>query len=257
MEPISMIMIAAAGFAGGAINALAGGGSLVTFPALLAIGLPPIAANITNTAAALPGYVGGVWGYRRELAGQGRRIAVLGAVTAIGAIAGSALLLLGNEDVFTAVIPWLILLSVVLLAVQPYLASAVSRRLATGSAPNGPKILGASWGQFGVAVYGGYFNAGLGIMMLGVLGVFLSDSLQKLNALKSVLSVVASAVSLGFFAVFATVSWPEAAIMAIAGLLGGWSGAAVGRRLPVALLRWSIVTFGFIIFIVLLVDHAS
>ncbi|GGD78891.1 sulfite exporter TauE/SafE family protein [Microbacterium murale] len=256
MEPISMIMIAAAGFAGGAINALAGGGSLVTFPALLAIGLPPIAANITNTAAALPGYVGGVWGYRRELAGHGRRIVVLGAVTAVGAMAGSALLLLGNEDVFTAVIPWLILLSVVLLAVQPYLASVVSRRV-DKSAPHGPKLRGASWGQFGVAVYGGYFNAGLGIMMLGVLGVFLSDSLQKLNALKSVLSVVASAVSLGFFAVFATVSWPEAAIMAIAGLIGGWSGAAVGRRLPVALLRWSIVTFGFIIFIVLLVDHAS
>ncbi|MFY9713403.1 MAG: sulfite exporter TauE/SafE family protein, partial [Microbacterium sp.] len=102
-----------------------------------------------------------------------------------------------------------------------------------------------------------YFNAGLGIMMLGVLGVFLSDSLQKLNALKSVLSVVASAVSLGYFVIFATISWPAAAIMAITGLLGGWSGAAVGRRLPVALLRWSIVTFGFIIFIVLLVDHAS
>ncbi|MFY9713612.1 MAG: TSUP family transporter, partial [Microbacterium sp.] len=121
MEPISMIVIAAAGFAGGAINALAGGGSLVTFPALLAVGLPPIAANVTNTAAALPGYVGGAWGYRRELSGQLRRIAVLGGITVVGATAGSALLLLGSEDVFTALIPWLILFSVVLLAVQPSL----------------------------------------------------------------------------------------------------------------------------------------
>lgn len=214
---------------------------------------------MTNTVAALPGYVGGVWGYRRELSGQRRRILVLGAVTAFGAIAGSVLLLVGNERTFTMVVPWLVLASTALLAIQPALTRLMAGRAMSGAgSATRPETLGwAGLGQLGVAVYGGYFNAGLGIMMLGILGVALQESLQRLNALKGALSVVASGVSLVYFAVFAHVSWPAAAVVAAAGLIGGWLGAALGRRLPVPLLRWSVVTFGVIVSLVLLVKNAS
>ncbi|SDS02868.1 hypothetical protein SAMN04489751_1058 [Brevibacterium sandarakinum] len=259
MEWSSVVSMALAGTAAGAINAIAGGGSLVTFPTLLALGYPPVVANVTNTVAALPGYIGGAWGYRRELSGLRRRIFTLSAVTVLGALLGSALLLLGNERTFTAVVPWLVLASTLLLAVQPYLTRLMERGNDRGTepAPRQKPLRWAGLGQFGVAVYGGYFNAGLGIMMLGVLGLVLHEPLQRLNALKSVLSVVASTVSLVYFAIFATVSWPAAAVMAVTGLLGGWFGAAIGRRLPVPLLRWSVVTFGLIVFLVLMENHAS
>lgn len=253
MELGAVVLLALAGTAAGAINAVAGGGSLVTFPTLLALGYPSVVANVTNTVAALPGYVGGAWGYRRELSGQRRRVILLGLITVAGAVGGSALLLLGSEQTFRVVVPWLVLASTALLAVQPVLAHLVTRQPSVGA----ERLRWAGLGQFGVAVYGGYFNAGLGIMMLGVLGIALRESLQRLNALKSVLSVIASAVSLVYFTLFATVSWPAAAIMAVTGLLGGWMGAAIGRRLPVPLLRWSVVTFGFVVFLVLLVNHAS
>jgi hypothetical protein len=265
MEATSVLLLALAGAAAGAINAVAGGGSLVTFPALLALGYPPVSANVINTVAALPGYVGGVWGYRRELSGQLRRVLVLGAVTVVGAIVGSALLLIGPESTFTAVVPWLVLGSTLLLAAQPGIARLTAARsggVSMGapiepSAPAEERLRWSSLGQLGVATYGGYFNAGLGIMMLGVLGVALDDRLPRLNALKSVLSAVASAVSLVFFGIFATVAWPAALVMAFAGLFGGWFGATLGRRIPAELLRRCVVIFGLIIFVVLWVDHAS
>lgn len=262
MEATSVLLLALAGAAAGAINAVAGGGSLVTFPALLALGYPPISANVINTVAALPGYVGGAWGYRRELSGQLRRVLVLGAVTVAGAILGSALLLLGPESTFVAVVPWLVLGSTLLLAAQPWIAkiSSASSGRTSGGAPAVPLRERLRWpglGQLGVAAYGGYFNAGLGIMMLGVLGVALDDGLPRLNALKSVLSAVASGVSLVFFSIFATVAWPAALVIAVAGLFGGWLGAVLGRRLPTELLRRCVVIFGLVIFVVLWVDHAS
>ncbi|HZX04910.1 sulfite exporter TauE/SafE family protein [Kribbella sp.] len=254
MDWSSTLLLAVAGTGAGAINAIAGGGSLVTFPALLLLGYPPVVANVTNTVAAFPGYLGGVWGYRRELAGQGRRILMLGAVTALGAIGGSALLLLGSERAFVAAVPWLVLGSTLLLAVQPLLVRSRADRART---PRSERLRWATLGQLGVATYGGYFNAGLGIMMLGVLGIALDEQLQRLNALKGALSAITSAVSLGCFVIFATVSWPAATIMAGAGLFGGWLGARLGRRIPVAVLRWSVVAFGLAISLVLLVDHAS
>lgn len=266
MEVTSVLLLVVAGLAAGAINAVAGGGSLVTFPALLALGYPPVSANVVNTVAALPGYLGGVWGYRRELTGQLRRVLVLGLVTVVGAVGGSALLLTGSESTFTAVVPWLVLGSTLLLAAQPLIARLVAKRngaLPVMAVPVGSaaapveRLRWSSLGQLGVATYGGYFNAGLGIMMLGVLGVALDDGLPRLNALKSVLSAVASGVSLVFFGIFATVAWPAALVIAIAGLFGGWFGAALGRRLPSELLRRCVVIFGLIIFVVLWVDHAS
>lgn len=259
MDAGTVVLMALAGTVAGAINAIAGGGSLVTFPTLLALGYPPVIANVTNTVAALPGYVGGAWGYRRELSGQQRRIIILGIVTVVGALLGSTFLLLGSERTFTAVVPWLVLISTLLLAVQPVLTRLMTRHAHPNPSLSTPheRMRWAGLGQFGVSLYGGYFNAGLGIMMLGILGLALHESLQKLNALKSVLSVVASFVSLVFFAIIANVSWSAAAVMAVTGLLGGWLGAAVGRRLPVPVLRWSVVIFGLVVFVVLLVDHAS
>lgn len=259
MDISAALLIAGTGVLAGAINAVAGGGSLVTFPALLALGYPPVIANVTNTVAAFPGYLGGIWGYRRELSGQGRRVLILGSVTVGGAVAGSALLLAGSEQAFVAVVPWLVLASTLLLAVQPWLVSLSTTRQARR--PPEPdrreRLRWAGLGELAVATYGGYFNAGLGIMMLGMLGVTLRENLQRLNALKSVLSAITSGVSLVFFAIYATVSWPAALIMAVAGLVGGWLGAAVGRLIPARLLRWSVVAFGFVIFLVLLVKNAS
>lgn len=259
MDIGSVALMALAGTAAGAINAVAGGGSLVTFPTLLALGYPPVAANVINTVAAFPGYVGGVWGYRRELKGQARRVAILGTTTVVGATVGSALLLVGPESTFVAVVPWLVLASTLLLAAQPVLTKWAVARVGgvQNSRVRAERLHASSLGQLGVATYGGYFNAGLGIMMLGVLGITLDERLPRLNALKSVLSAVASAVSLVFFGIFATVAWPAAFVMAAAGLLGGWIGAVLGRRIPDVLLRRCVVFFGLVIFVVLWMDHAS
>lgn len=259
MDVTSVALMALSGIAAGAINAVAGGGSLLTFPTLLALGYPPVSANVINTVAAFPGYVGGAWGYRRELKGQARRVAVLGATTMVGAAAGSSLLLLGPESTFVAVVPWLVLASTLLLAIQPALTRLAAARAAGIERPTpvGERLQASSLGQLGVATYGGYFNAGLGIMMLGVLGITLDERLPRLNALKSVLSAVASAVSLVFFGVFASVAWPAAFVMAAAGLLGGWIGAVLGRRIPEVLLRRCVVVFGLVIFVVLWMDYAS
>lgn len=255
MDAGSTALLALAGTGAGAVNAIAGGGSLITFPALLALGYPPVIANVTNTVSAFPGYIGGALGYRRELAGQRRRLAVLAAVTVVGAIGGSALLLAGSEQTFVNIVPWLILASTLLLAVQPLITRITNRRRDPSTTRE--RLGWSSLGQLGVAAYGGYFNAGLGIMMLGVLGITTRAGFQELNGLKSALSAVASAVSLVFFGIFATVSWPAALIMAGANLLGGWLGALLGRRIPTGPLRWSVVAVGLVIFVVMLVDHAS
>ncbi len=258
MDTGSAALIALAGTGAGAVNAIAGGGSLITYPALLAVGYPPVIANVTNTIGSVPGYVGGALGYRRELSQQVRRVVIFSAVTAIGAVAGSALLLAGSEEAFVAVVPWLILLSTLLLAVQPLISRMAARRRNTDLPTSGrqERLRWAAAGQLGVAAYGGYFNAGLGIMILGVLGITMDTEFQQLNALKSLLSAVAGIVSLVFFAIFAVVAWPAALVMAGANLAGGWIGAVLGRRIPVNPLRWSIVAIGLVIFVILWIDNA-
>lgn len=258
MEPSSLAALAAAGVGAGAVNAAAGGGSLISFPTLLALGHPPVTANVTNTVAALPGYLGGAWGYRRQLSGQRRRLATLGVVTVVGAVGGSTVLLIAPAEAFVAVVPWLVLASTLLLAVQPWITAVTKRRAERSTGPTPERLGTAALGQLGVGVYGGYFNAGLGLMMLGVLGCTLHDDLQRLNALKSALSAVASAVSTTYFIMFATVSWSAALVLAVGGLIGGWAGSALAQRVPARILRWSVVSVGLAVFLVLLVDaHAS
>lgn len=233
-------LIAAAGFLAGMVNAIAGGGSLISFPALLAVGYPAVPANVTNAVAVLPGYLSGSLAYRGELSGQGSRIARLGLASALGALVGSVLLVFSPEDLFRRIVPFLILLSCALLAAQPLLART-SRTADTTHGGLSPWLLPS---QFLAAVYGGYFSAGLGIMLLAILGLFLEEDMQSLNALKVAISLVIGLVTAAYFALFGPVIWGAAAIMAVTNLLGGQAGVFVARRMSASLLRTVVVFFG-------------
>ena len=240
-------LLAAAGFGAGIANAVGGGGSLVTFPALLAAGYPSVAANVTNSLAMLPGYVGVSLAYRRELGGQRGRIRSLALTCAAGAAAGAALLLVSPASVFDAIVPWLILAACALLAIQPRVAAWIAR----GSRSPSPVALHAA--LFLATVYGGYFGAGLGIVLLAILGVFIEDGLQQLNALKGLMSLLVAVVGAVAFAVFGPVAWDAAAIVGATCMLGGAAGVSVARRLPAAVLRGVVITYGVVVAIVLLV----
>ena len=250
MTPGTAALLAAAGLAAGTVNAVAGGGSLISFPALLAAGYPPVTANVTNTVALFPGYAGSVAGGRPELEGQGRRIRSIALTSVVGAVLGSVLLLTTSGDVFERVVPYLILLACLLLLLQPRLARAVQARQKPGS--SGLPVL-LQVGVLLASVYGAYFGAGLGVMLLGILGVLLHERLQRVNALKNVLSLVINAVALVAFAAFGPVAWDAVLVIALASLLGGYSGARLARRIPAPVLRATVVVYGVVVAVVLLV----
>lgn len=252
MDLTSAAGLFAAAFAAGAINAVAGGGSLVSFPALVATGLPAKDANVTNTVALWPGYVGGTFAYRTELSGQGRRSALLSVPAIFGAIAGSAILLGTSDSAFERIVPFLILFACVLMAAQARLARfALSHRLAARDGSIPPALYVAT---FALAVYGAYFGAGLGIMALAVLAILLPDDLQVSNALKGLLSLVINAAAVAFFALWGPVHWPEAAVMAVGALAGGYGGVGVARRLGRRWLQLAVISYGVLVAVVLLVD---
>ena len=239
------ILLAVAGFAAGAVNAVAGGGSLISFPALVATGMPTLAANVTNQVALVPGYLGGSLAYRDELSGQRRRALVLGTGSALGAVLGAVLLVLSSNDLFAVLAPILVLLAVALLAVQP----RVSRWIQPARPPEGatgrhrhPRALHI--GNFAAAVYGGYFGAGLGIMLLAVLSMGVEDRLQRLNALKGLLALVIAVVAAAYFAAFGPVHWQAAAVMLVASFAGGQIGVRFARRIGDQALRRGIIVFG-------------
>jgi uncharacterized membrane protein YfcA len=250
MDAGTVGLLAAAGLGAGAVNAVAGGGSLISFPALLAAGYAPVTANVTNALAVLPGYVGGSLAYRPELEGQGGRIRALALTSALGAAAGAALLLVTSEGLFEAVVPWLILAACGLLAVQPR-AAVIARRRRERGRRSGAVALHAA--LFVTAVYGGYFGAGLGIMLLAVLGVLLDDELQRLNALKGVLSLLIAVVTVAGFALFGPIAWDAALVIGAACLLGGAGGVHLARRLPAHVLRALVIAYGVAVAVVLLV----
>lgn len=251
MTPGTAALLAAAGLAAGGVNAVAGGGSLISFPALLAAGYPSVTANVTNTVALFPGYAGSVAGGRTELAGQGSRIRSLTLTSVLGAVLGALLLLTTPGDVFRQLVPFLILLACLLLVLQPKLAQAVRARQGAGTQGVG---LTLQAGVLLAAVYGAYFGAGLGVMLLGILGVLLHDRLQRVNALKNVLSFVINSVALVAFGVFGPVAWDAVVVIALASLLGGYGGARVARRIPAVVLRTAIVIYGVVVSVVLLFD---
>jgi uncharacterized membrane protein YfcA len=238
---------------------VAGGGSLVSFPALLAVGYPPLTANVTNSVALTPGYLGGTVGYRRELAGQRARILALGATSASGAVVGTFLLLVSPQTLFERIVPFLIFLACGLLAAQTRLARLVRERRA-GDRGQSPAERGGAdrhtvplfAAQFLAAVYGAYFGAGVGIMILAILGIFLTDSLQRLNALKGLLSLLVSVVAAVGFMLFAEVGWVAVAVMAAASPVGGQLGVVLARRLNDQVLRWLVIAFGLAVGIRLL-----
>jgi len=247
MDAGTVLLLAAAGFGAGAVNAVGGGGSLISFPALLAAGYPSVAANVTNSIALLPGYLGGSLAYRPELASQRARIRALAPTAVLGAAAGVALLLVSPASVFEAIVPWLILAACLLLALQPR-AAAIAERHQGGAG----SAVALHAGLFAATLYGGYFGAGLGIVTLALLGALLPDDLQRLNALKGLLSLLVAGVSAVGFATFGPVAWDAALIVGVACLPGGVAGVRVARRLPAPVLRAAVIAFGVAVAIVLL-----
>jgi uncharacterized membrane protein YfcA len=247
MTPGDGLLVAGAGFAAGAINAVAGGGTLVSFPALLATGMAARTANITSSVGLIWGYSGGSVAYRRELAGQRSRVRALGLVSVLGGIAGAIILLATPPTSFRSVVPYLILTACLLLALQPRLARLVAAHQARMPA-DGAGRSEITWplraGVFAGAVYGSYFGAGLGVVLLGVLGILLADGLQRLNALKGLLSLIVNAVGALVFVIAGQVAWWFALILAVGAYLGGTIGVVVARRLSPQLLRGAVILLG-------------
>jgi hypothetical protein len=253
MTLLEGIAVLAAAFTAGAINAVAGGGSLVSFPALLAIGYPAKAANVTNTLALWPGHVGGSLAYRPELKRQRRRVLLLVAPSILGALAGSAILLSTPSSTFEAIVPFLILFAAGLLVFQDRLgAFAQAHRLAAQTGDHVPLALHAA--MFALAVYGAYFGAGLGILTIAVLSILLPDDIQHSNALKGMLALLINATAVVYFAAFGPVRWEPALIMAGGALAGGYLGVGLARRLGANWLRRAIVAYAVIVAAVLLID---
>lgn len=243
-----------AGLAAGAINSVVGSGTLISFPVLLAIGLPPVSANITSTFGLVPGSFAGAWGYRRELVGQRRRVSWLLPASLSGGVAGALLLLVLPESAFAAIVPGLVLLSLFLVVVQPSLQRLLRERRArrvVGGTAVGPRK-DAMWAAVPVTaltgVYGGYFGAAQGVLLLGALGAVLDEELQRLNGLKNILAGSVNLVAAVVFLVVAPqeIVWPLAAAVAVGSLVGGYVGSTFGRRLPAVLLRGVIVVVGLV-----------
>jgi uncharacterized protein len=234
------LIIVAAGLIAGMVNTIVGSGSLLTFPTLLALGYPAVLANVTNTVGLISGSVSGAVGYRRELSDQWRRVLVLTPAVLTGGVLGAILLLALPGSVFRDVVPVLILLAVGLVLIQPRLAR---RRAAKGESLTkpGPAL---QIGSFGAAVYGGYFGAAQGVILLALLGITLDDDVQRLNAVKNVLTAMVNAIAATVFIITTHIAWGAAAGLLVGSTAGGQLGAVVGRRLPPAVLRAVIAVVG-------------
>lgn len=245
MSPTEVVGIIAAGLAAGGVNAVVGSGSLITFPTLLAFGYSPVVANVTNTVGIVGGSISSVIGYRRELADQVGRCIRYGAAAALGALLGGLLLLKLPGSVFEAVVPLLILLACVLIALQPRIA----KRLASVRAHH----LGIAGyvAVFLTGVYGGYFGAAQGVILIALLSLLIDDGLQRLNGLKNVLAGIANIVAALLFILVADIAWAAAGLVAIGSIVGAYLGARYGRRIPPHVLRWIIIVVGTIVAVIL------
>ena len=241
MNVLEAVAIVAAGIGAGSINTVVGSGTLLTFPVLLGFGYAPLVANVSNTVGLVPGSLSGAYGYRKELAGQRRRAIVLGTASMLGSIAGAVLLLGLPATAFKSIVPAFIAGALVLVLLQPKLEAraAVRRR---DRRVNGGRFLPVA--LFAIGVYGGYFGAAQGILLLAGLGLALPETLQRINALKNVLAMLTNLVAGLVFIVFAHVDWQVALLLACGSALGGQIGARVGRRLPPGALRSLIVLVG-------------
>jgi uncharacterized membrane protein YfcA len=240
-----MLAVLFAGVWAGAINTVVGSGTLVTFPVLLATGIPPVTATVSNALGLIPGTLSGAIGYRAELAGQRARVLRLSVAAAVGGLAGAVLLLVLPSTAFETIVPVLVGLALVLVILQPRIARLVQRRRAregVGQPRDGGPILFA--GLLFASVYGGYFTAAQGIIYLSLMGMLLDDTMQRLNAVKTVLATVVNSVAAIFFLFAAHFDWTAVILIAIGSTIGGQFGAKIGRRLPPAALRALIVVVG-------------
>jgi uncharacterized protein len=243
MTVVEALAVLLAGAVAGGVNAVVGSGSLITFPTLLAVGYSPVTANVSNCVGLVPGGVAGSFGYRRELRGQWRRCAMLAVGTVLGALLGAILLLELPEAVFDAIVPALILLAVGLMALRP------SPKVHRGE---GNDVAGVS-SSFAVGIYGGYFGAAQGIILMSLLRLSYAENLQVLNAIKNVLAGVANAVAGLLFIVVAHVAWGAAVLIAAGSVVGSLIGARYGRRIPPEILRRVVIVYGVIVAGVLIV----
>jgi len=253
---ITVTEIACAGLAAvaaGLINALAGGGTLVSFPALVALGVPPVAANVTNTVALCPGYLGGAFEQRKDLVGQARRLLIFIPVGILGGLLGGILLLWSGESIFRVLVPFLILLATGMLTVQDRVRIWINRRTVEARHP-------AVEGREAVipvglaAVYGGFFGPGLSVIILSALALAIDDTLTRLNALKQCISLGVNVAAAALFVFSGLVVWPMALVMAIGALSGGVLGGRLASRIDPATLKSAVILIGFIVGIVLLVQ---
>lgn len=243
MTAFEAVVIVAAGMAAGTINTIVGSGSLITFPTLLAFGYPPVVANVSNTLGLVPGSLSGVVGYRRELVGQRSRIIRYGLMAAAGGLTGGVILLVAPESAFETVVPFLILIASGLMAFQPRLSRFMSAR--RGIEAGHPTAL--SLAVYLTGIYGGYFGAAQGVILMALLAIFLTDDLQRLNGLKNCLAAVVNGVAAILFILVAPVDYEVAALLAVGSIVGGQVGATIGRRLPGPVLRATVVGVGLVV----------
>ncbi len=243
------ILIGLAAIAAGAVNALAGGGTLITFPMLTAVGVPAVAANVTNTVALCPGYIGGTLAQRNDLKGQNHRLWFLLPAGVIGGLAGGILLLNTGEKLFRGLVPFLILAASLLLAIQDPVRAWLTRRMSQSQSATSHE----TWSALPVglaAIYGGYFGAGLSVIVLAALGLTFEDTLTRLNALKQLISFSVNVAAAVFFVFSGKVVWAAALVMAIGALLGGVLGGRLAGRVKPSALRWIVVSIGIVVSII-------
>ncbi|HEX9331604.1 MAG TPA: sulfite exporter TauE/SafE family protein [Anaerolineales bacterium] len=249
LNGIEFIFVALAAMAAGAVNALAGGGTLITFPTLTFLGIPAVAANVTNTVALCPGYFGGTLAQWNDLRGQRIRLWIVVPASIVGGVIGGFLLLQTGEKLFRQLVPYLILLASILLAIQGPVRAWLVRRL--GESHLGTGIEKLAWLPVGLAsVYGGYFGAGLSVIVLSALGLTLEDTLTRLNALKQAIAFSVNIAAAIFFLFSGKVIWSAALVMAVGALIGGILGGRLAGRISPSTLRWTVVTIGIVISII-------
>ena len=248
LNGLEIILAGVAAIAAGAVNALAGGGTLITFPMLTFLGVPAVAANITNTVALCPGYFGGTIAQWNDLQGQKSRLWLIVPASIVGGVLGGFLLLQTGERLFRELVPYLILLASVLLAIQDPVRAWLTRRMGEG---HSSKLASFTWLPVGLAsIYGGYFGAGLSVIVLSALGLTLEDSLTRLNALKQAVSFTVNIAAAVFFLFSGQVLWSVALVMAVGALAGGVLGGKLAGRIKPSTLRWTVVIIGVIIAII-------
>lgn len=247
MSPLEALAILAAGMVAGTMNAVVGAGSLITFPTLLLFGYAPLVANVSNTIGLVPGVISGSVGYRRELSGQRTRALPLLAAAMLGGLTGGVVLLLLPASAFERIVPFLILVACALVAIQPRLSRVFeARRIDAGDDHRevGPMLIG---GVYLTGIYGGYFGAAMGVILIALLAIFVDDDLRRLNGLKTMLAAAVNGVAAILFILLAPIAWPVSILIAIGSIIGGQIGAHIGRRLSPFALRTLIIVVGLVV----------